>query len=243
MIRRIAVTALALSSLAAVGCADTPSTSQVFGASSTRVINDQLSDMAGELDPPQELSFNNHGSGSLVTQLNEGADADVLITADTSSMEQAVANGTVHDPHELATNTMVMVVPPGNPAGIHSLADLNPATNLVLCDPQVPCGKVSSQLQELNDVQLQPVSLEGAVGDVLGKVTNAEADAGWVYRSDAQAAGADVEVVEIPHAGDVPNTLWVAAASNRPEACALVDLILSDKMAVVLEDAGFTRAS
>lgn len=242
MFRRTMAALVALGTLSLAGCVDT-STSQVFAASSTRVINDRLSELAGELDPPQELAFNNDGSGSLVTQLNEGAEADVLITADTTSMDQAVADGTVHDAQELATNSMVMVVPAGNPAGIHSLTDLTAQTSLVLCDPQVPCGRVSQRLQELNAVELKPVSLEGAVGDVLGKVAGGEADAGWVYRSDALAAGQDVEVIEIPHADEAPNTLWVAPASQRPEADALVDLLLSDKVATVLEDAGFTPVS
>lgn len=218
---------------------------QLFGASSTRVINDELTRLAGELDPPQDVALNNDGSGTLVTQLNEGADADVLITADTKSMDQAEADGTVGEPQELATNSMVMVVPAGNPAGIRSVEDLD-GVDLVLCDPQVPCGGVSEQLEKLNDLDLTPVSLEGAVGDVLGKVTNGEAEAGWVYRTDALAAGDDVEVIDIPHANEVSNTLWVATVNNSPNpeaAEALAKLILSDEVATKLEEAGFTPSN
>lgn len=217
--------------------------SQVFGASSTRVINDELARLAAKLDPPQELSFNNDGSGTLVTQLSEGAAADVLITADTPSMDQARADGTVDAPVELATNTMVMVVPAGNPGAIHSLEDLTGDVSLVLCDPQVPCGAISVQLQKLNGTLLSPVSLEGSVGDVLGKVANGEAEAGWVYRTDALAAASDVEVIEIPHSSQAPNTLWVAVStgSGNPRAAqALAELILSAEVAAVLADAGFT---
>ncbi|AGS34602.1 putative molybdate transport system solute-binding protein [Corynebacterium maris DSM 45190] len=220
---------------------------QVFGASSTRVINDELSALAAELEPPHELTFNNDGSGTLVTQLHEGAPADVLITADEHSMDQAVADGSVDEPRHLATNTMVMVVPAGNPAGIDSVDDLaDDRVDLVLCDPQVPCGRASERLIEHNDLTLDPVSLEGAVGDVLGKVHNGEADAGWVYRTDAAAAGDDVEVIDIPGAENAPTTLWVAAAtaSQTPErAAALVELILSPDVATILADAGFTPAA
>ena len=90
------------------------------------------------------------------------------------------------------------------------------------------------------------MSLEGAVGDVLGKVHNGEADAGWVYRTDAAAAGDDVEVIDIPGAENAPTTLWVAAAtaSQTPErAAALVELILSPDVATILADAGFTPAA
>lgn len=219
---------------------------QVFGASSTRVINDELSALAADLEPPHELAFNNDGSGTLVTQLHEGAPADVLITADRHSMDRAAADGSVDAPRRLATNTMVMVVPAGNPAGIDSVDDLaDDDVDLVLCDPQVPCGDVAERLIERNDLTVAPVSLEGAVGDVLGKVHNGEADAGWVYRTDAVAAGDDVEVIDIPGADNAPTTLWVAAAtaSRSPErAAALVELILSPDVAAALADAGFTPA-
>jgi molybdate transport system substrate-binding protein len=220
---------------------------QVFGASSTRVINDELSALAAELEPPHELTFNNDGSGTLVTQLHEGAPADVLITADEHSMNRAVADGSADDPQRLATNTMVMVVPAGNPAGIDSVDDLtDDDVDLVLCDPQVPCGDVAERLIEHSDLTVAPVSLEGAVGDVLGKVHNGEADAGWVYRTDALAAGDDVDVIDIPGAENTPTTLWVAAAtaSQNPErATALIELILSPDVAAILTDAGFTPAA
>lgn len=257
--RKLALPALVFASaLALTACGDPGSDStaettaaesvemQLFGASSTRVINDELSALAAELDPPLEIAFNNDGSGSLVTQLNEGAPADVLITANTSTMEQAESDGTVATPQELATNSMVMVVPAGNPAGIDNVTDLSEDVNLVLCDPSVPCGNVSEQLQEINGLTLSPVSLEGAVGDVLGKVTNGEADAGWVYRTDAAAAGGDVEIIDIPQADEVPNTLWVATATgseNPEQAQALVELILSEDVAAALEEAGFTPAN
>lgn len=219
---------------------------QVFAASSTRVINEELSALAADSTPPQELTFNNDGSGTLVTQLHEGAPADVLVTADEHSMDQSVADGTVTDPRHLATNTMVMIVPADNPAGVDSVDDLDDdRVDLVLCDPQVPCGRASEDLIARNDLTLTPASLEGSVGDVLGKVHNREADAGWVYRTDALAAGSDVEVIEIPGAQDAPTGLWVAAttASQYPEqAAALVDLILSPDVAAILADAGFHPA-
>lgn len=247
MLRQISAAALALVTAGAlVACGGSESSGgaelQLFGASSTRVINDELSTLAAELDPPLEIAYNNDGSGSLVTQLNEGAPADVLITANTSTMEQAVADGTVSDPQELATNSMVMVVPSGNPASIESVEELDEDINLVLCDPSVPCGDVSAQLQELTGLSLHPVSLEGAVGDVLGKVANGEADAGWVYRTDA-AASDDVEMIDIPQAEHVPNTLWVAPVTDIEQTTALVDLILSPEVAAVLEESGFTPAT
>lgn len=218
----------------------------VFGASSTRVVNEQLEDLYTRTFPGGELAFNNDGSSALVSQLNEGAPTDVLLTADRESMDRALADGTVTGEQLIAQNELVLVVPDGNPAGISSAAELASFDgNLVLCDPQVPCGRASARLAEHNDLELHPVSLEASVGDVVGKVASGEADAGWVYRTDARNAGDAVEVIEIPGAADHPNEVWAAAAaaSEHPdEAGALVTLLTSEDMAVALAEAGFTPA-
>lgn len=213
---------------------------QVFAASSTRVVNEDIQDAAAELEPPLELVFNNAGSGTLVTQLAEGAPADVLITADTASMEQAVEDGSVVDPVEFLENSMVMIVPADNPADISSIEDLSGDIDLVLCDPSVPCGAVSEALIADNDLELDPVSLESAVGDVVGKVTNGEADAGWVYLTDAAAAGDQVEVIDIPGAHTHSNSLWIApTVEAQPEALSLIELLTSQEFAPRWESAGF----
>ena len=243
----LAAVALILASCSPAGPGSDAVDVRIFGASSTRVINDELAAAARRLDPPLGVEVNNDGSGTLVAQLLEGAPADVLITADRRSMDRALADGSVESPQEIAHNSMVMVVPAGNPAGVGSVAELADGdVDLVLCDPQVPCGEVSARLIDANGLRVQPVSLEGAVGDVLGKVQNGEADAGWVYRSDALAAGGDVEIIEIPQAADFPNTLFVAVATASPhpaEARRIVDLVLSEEIAAALAEAGFTPAA
>ncbi|MDR7329091.1 molybdate ABC transporter substrate-binding protein [Corynebacterium guangdongense] len=245
----LAAAGLLLASCSSAGPSSATGTVEVriFGASSTRVINDELAAAARRLDPPLDVKINNDGSGTLVTQLLEGAPADVLITADRRSMDRALADGTVGSPQELAHNSMVMVVPAGNPADVGSVADFaDEGVDLVLCDPRVPCGEVSERLIDANGLRVHPVSLEGAVGDVLGKVQNGEADAGWVYRSDARAAGGDVEIIEIPQAADFPNTLFVAVATASPhpaEARRIVDLLLSEEITAALADAGFIPAA
>lgn len=212
----------------------------IFAASSTRVLNDDLTALAGE----QELHFNNDGSGSLVSQLNEGARADVLITADTQSMERAQADATVDKPRPLARNELVMVTPADNPAGLHAASDLEGSTaRLVLCDPTVPCGATSQRLAERAELELAPVSYERAVGDVIGKVASGEANAGWVYRTDALAAGDAVTIIEIPGATDDPSTVWVATtrtAANPAAAEGFVDLLFTEPVRTALIDAGFT---
>lgn len=223
--------------------ADAP-TLNVLAASSTRVINEKLTQRAGQLEPPMNLSFDNGGSSDLVIKLREGAPADLLLTASKKTMDQAVEDGTVTKPKVLATNVMVMVVSKGNPANIHSLQDLSRARHFVLCDPQVPCGDISSQIIDDKHLDVHPSSQERQVADVLGKVSAGEADAGWVYSTDAAAAGDDVEVIAIPGAEKFANQIVGAVtteAEHPKEAQEVLDLLATD-FASTWRDRGFTPA-
>ena len=219
-------------------------TLNVLAASSTRVINDELTSRAGQLAPPVNLNFENGGSSDLVSKLREGAPADLLLTASKKTMDKAVQDGTVATPEVLATNVMVMVVPKGNPAGIRSVEDLADSHHFVLCDPQVPCGDISSQIISDKRLDVHPSSQERQVADVLGKVASGEADAGWVYSTDAAAAGDDVEVIDIPGAEKFTNQIMgavTAEASHPDQARAVLD-ILSGDFASTWRDRGFTPA-
>ena len=219
-------------------------TLNVLAASSTRVINDELTQRAGQLAPPVNLNFENGGSSDLVSKLREGAPADLLLTASKKTMDKAVQDGTVAAPEVLATNVMVMVVPKGNPAGIQSVEDLARSHHFVLCDPQVPCGDISSQIIDDKHLDVHPSSQERQVADVLGKVASGEADAGWVYSTDAAAAGDDVEVIEIPGAEKFTNQIVgavTAEASHPDQARAVLD-ILSGDFASTWRERGFTPA-
>lgn len=226
------VAALATAGLLLVGCAGDsgPGALTVLGASSTRVLNDDFEQLTAT-----ELDFVNAGSSTLVQQLADGSPGDVLITADRTNMDKAVEQGLVGDPRAVAVNTLVMVVPAGNPADIASVDDLA-GTTFVLCDPQVPCGTASEAIIADTGIEAEPVSLEHQVADVLGKVVSGEADAGWVYRTDALSAGADVEVIEIPGAADQPNEVVAAVtttAAGQQAAADFVDALASAEMAEV----------
>ena len=112
----------------------------VLGAASTRVVNDDLSKLAADLTPSQTLEYVNGGSSNLVQQLADGAPGDLFISADQKNMKKAVEAGNAKDPKVVATNSMVMVVPADNPAGITGVDDTLKNAKVVLCDSQVPCG-------------------------------------------------------------------------------------------------------
>lgn len=209
----------------------------VLGASSTRVLNDDLQELTN-----LDLTFINAGSSTLVQQLADGSPGDLLITADRPTMDSAVGQDLVNDPVEVATNSLVMVVPQGNPAGITSTADLAGAS-VVLCDPVVPCGAISQTIIQEQNIEVTPVSLEHAVADVLGKVTSGEADAGWVYRTDAQAAGDAVEVIEIPGSESHRNSVMAATTTStehQEAAEKLLALLTSPEAAPLWSKHGFT---
>jgi molybdate transport system substrate-binding protein len=187
-----------------------------------------------------KLAFDS--SAALAEQAVGGAPADVLATADTATMEGAT-EALASDAEVFATNTMVLVTPADNPAGITSYDDLASGdVDYVVCVDTAPCGKVTATLLEATGLTAEPASLEVDVKAVLAKVTSGEADAGLVYATDAVAAGEDVQTFEVPGAEHAVTTYPVAPLGQSEEsdlAQEFVDLVLSDAGRRVLQDAGF----
>lgn len=237
--------ALLLLPLAACG-EDGPeeATLRVYAAASLTEAFEEIADaFEAEHDGVEvELSFG--GSSDLVTQIQEGAPADVFASADTANMDELVdAELAGSGPSVFATNTLEIAVPPGNPAGITSFQDLARAgLNLVVCAPEVPCGAAAQQVAEDAGVTLSPVSEEQSVTDVLAKVTSGEADAGLVYVTDVQAAGDDAEGITFPESAAVVNSYPIApvAGSGEPDlAQQFAQLVLGDTGQGILADLGF----
>lgn len=218
-----ALAACALTGCALTGCASGGDKLNVFAASSTRVLNH-------ELEAVTPMLINNGGSASLVEQIHQGAPADVLLTASQETMDKAVAAGDVEQPRVLATNSMVMVVPPGNPGHIHSVHDLDETDYFVRCDPSVPCGAIADKIMADQHLHVSADSKEGQVADVVGKVASGEADAGWVYSTDA-AANPELEVIPIEGAEKFHNQILGAVVKNSPHqdaASSLLDRLAND---------------
>ncbi|MCD5419560.1 molybdate ABC transporter substrate-binding protein [Rhodococcus pyridinivorans] len=216
----------------------------VYAAASLRAPFTEIAERFEQTNPGVTVEFSFAGSSDLETQLEQGAPADVFASADTRTMNSAVEAGLVTgEPIPFATNTLTIVTEPGNPQNITSFADLaGKGVSVVVCAPQVPCGAATTRLEEAAGTDLEPVSEESSVTDVLGKVTSGQADAGLVYVTDATRAGETVSVVSVPEAAEIVNVYPIARLSdsgNATRADDFVRFVTGADGRAVLADAGF----
>lgn len=218
----------------------------VFAASSLSGAFTEIGDAFMLEHPDSTVTFNFSGSSELVTQINEGAPADVFASADLSTMTDLTDGGNNGSaPVLFAKNRAQIIVAPGNPRGITAVADLAAEDLIVVvCSPEVPCGKYATAIFENAAVTVTPKSLEANVKAVATKVTLGEADAGIVYRTDVIAAGAKGQGVEIPAAinvvADYPIVV-VEGASNAEGAQIFIDFVTSEPGQMILDGYGFLR--
>src|SRR5699024_8040309 len=185
------------------------------------------------------VQFNLAGSSTLVGQIRQGAPADVFASANPSTMDRLTDAGlAAADPVDFTTNTLMIAVPAGNPAGVEDLSSLTAEDlNLVVCAPEVPCGAATETVAEAAGLELAPVSEEQSVTDVLNKVTTGEADAGLVYVTDVAKAGDAVEGIAVPEAQEAVNVYPITTVkdSENPElGQEFVDLVNGEEGQEVL---------
>ncbi len=222
------------------------STLTVLAASSLTGVFTDLKKQFESDHPGVTVTLAFDSSATLAQQVQEGAPADVLATADLATMKTVLDAGDADTSATFATNEMVLVVPQDNPAELASFGDLDQAgVSYVVCVDSAPCGKVAATLLDANGITAKPKSLEVDVKAVLAKVVADEADAGMVYATDAQAAGADVQELPVPGSAKVPNEYAVAVVDQTKDADlaqAWVDLVTGADGQKVLADAGFQPA-
>ena len=200
-----------------------------------------------QIDPTARYTFG--GSGALETDIEQGAPADVFAAASPKQPAQLYAKGLVDKPVEFATNTLVLIVPKDNPARITSVNDITkPGVKLVICNASVPCGDYArttfTHLGITQAAMKNVVSQTTDVTQTVAEVALGQADAGFVYVTDAKAAGGRVAVVRLP-AGAKPHTAdYIAAvkASGHPAAAkAFITSVLSASGQAKLRAAGFGK--
>ena len=192
-----------------------------------------LTNVFPAIDKTEKYSFG--GSNTLAAQITQGAPADVFASANMTLPTQLFQKGLCSKPVVFTRNTLVIVVPKSNPADIHNIYDLTKSgIKLDIAAPGVPVG--SYTLQVLKNMNLSSavlknvVSQETDVREVLAKVALAEADAGFVYSTDAKTVPGKVTVVKVPAWAQPKVTYAMAVVTKSPNqagAEAFVKEILS----------------
>jgi molybdate transport system substrate-binding protein len=199
-------------------------------------------------NPGAKVTFSFAASSALVTQINQGAPADVFASADTANMDKltaATGAGAAATPVTFATNKLQIIVGKGNPKGVSGLADLAKSGLIyVTAAPEVPIGAYAKHVLDKAKVTVTPKSLEADVKSVVNKVTLGEADAGIVYATDVKAAGDKAVGVAIPDDLNVVARYPIAvtkASKNAAAATAFVSFVTGTPGQTVLAKYGFTK--
>ena len=187
----------------------------VLAAASLQGAFEEIEKTVEKDNPGLDVTFDFQGSQDLVSSLAGGDSADVLATANNSTMKTAAEQKLVGDQTEFATNVLTLIVPKGNPKKITGLDSSLDGADLVICAPEVPCGEATQKLTKALGVTLNPVSEEQKVTDVRGKVESGEADAGIVYTTDAAAAKDKTDKIDIPDGGVINH--YPIAQTAKPE--------------------------
>ena len=190
--------------------------------------------------------YNFAGSNVLETQIRNGAPADIFASAAPANTQRLFAAGLVDKPVTFTANRLALIVPKSNPAGIKSVYDLKTQdVKLVIANAAVPVGSYTRTVLKkmaLTPVLSKVVSQESDVKAVTGKVALGQADAGFVYVTDARAVSDQVTVIRIP-AWAQPRVRYeiavVARSGNKAAARAWVKRVLSPKGQMALKNAGF----
>jgi molybdate transport system substrate-binding protein len=203
-----------------------------------------LTNVFPQIAPRSHFSF--AGSNMLAAQIEQGAPADVFASANTKLPQQLYAEGLVEKPVVFTRNELILIVPKSNPAGIHSVFDLRrPGVKLVVGAAGVPVGDYTRVVLHnlgLDDVLSNVVSQETDVREVLAKVALGEADAGFVYTTDARSVRGKVATIGIRWSAQPIAQYAVAvvrSSKHLAAARAFVRTLLGKPAQAKLRAAGF----
>lgn len=222
-------------------------------ASLKNAYEDELIPMFEEQYPGVTVEGTYDSSGKLQTQIEEGLEADVFMSAATKQMkaldeEGMIASDTIVN---LLENKIVLIVPAGSDSKIDSFEKIGDAASIALGDPEsVPAGQYAKEaLTNLNvwDSIQDKVSFGTNVTEVLNQVAAASADAGIVYATDAASKADQVTVVaEAPEGSLEKKVIYpvavVKATTHEDAAKAFVDFLQTPEAIAVFESYGFVAA-
>ena len=233
----------------------------VFAAASMTETMNEIAKMYKEVNPDVEIVYNFDSSGTLKTQIQEGADCDIFISAAQKQMNQLDAvNGGEENTEgldfvdadtrfDIVSNSVVLITPAGNPVGITSFDDVatDKVSLIALGNSDVPVGQYSEEIftymgiwDELNNNS--KITFGSNVKEVLAQVEEAAADCGVVYSTDAATTDGVEVVASAPEGSHQPITYPAAVlktSKNADEANAFLEYLKSYECTEVFENAGF----
>ena len=204
-----------------------------------------LTEVFPKIDSKPRYSF--AGSDQLALQIRQGAPADVFASASPKYTQLLYHDDLVRKPVTFATNKLIVIVPKSNPANLHSVYDLRRSgIKLVIGDQGVPIGSYTRQLLDalgIKDAVLRNVvSQETDVKGIVAKVALGEADAGFVYVTDARPVASKVQRIFLPAWAQPPIRYQAAIVKSTPRqvgARAFIRKLLSKRGRLLLKRAGF----
>lgn len=238
----------------------------VFGAASMTETLEKISKAYAEVEPNVKLTFNFDSSGTLKTQIQEGAECDLFISAGQKQMNQLdiTASEEVNTEKldfvledtrmDLLENRVTLVAASGNPAGITTfdeMADALSKGNILLAmgNGDVPVGQYTQKILEYYDLDEEALAASGKISygtnvkEVTTQVSEASVDCGVIYCTDAFSAGLDIlDYATAEMCGQVIYPAAVLKASENQEAAkAFLDYLTTDEAMAVFEEVGFSK--
>ncbi len=231
----------------------------IYGAASLKGALTAAKTAYEAANPGLTLTISTDASSALETKIEQGAPADVFLSADTKNPQTLVDKGlAVAPPVTFATNRLTVIVPTGNPAGIKTPADLaKPGVKIIAAGDAVPITKYANQL--VANLAKEPgypadfaaactaniVSKEDNVSAVVAKIELGEGDAGIVYVTDAKAS-TKVATIDVPDTANVIATydgVVVKASPNLDAANAFLTWFAGPDGQAILATFGFLPPS
>jgi molybdate transport system substrate-binding protein len=224
-------------------------TLNVFAAASLTNAFGDLEKTYEQQHPGWKVTLNLAGSDQLAAQIEQKAPADVFAAASTKYPQQLQGENLLGKTANFATNSLLLVTPKSNPAHIKTAADLEPSdAKVVVADPAVPLGSYTETVLEnlgIDESKLNIVSKEQDAEAVLAKLTSGEADAGFVYVTDALSQKSKLHEIQFPASADATATYPIGIVSyskNTKAAQQWIDLVNSAQGQAVLKQFGFGAA-
>ena len=228
---------------------------QVFIAASLKNVMDELAAQYNEEHPNVKITYNADSSGTLQTQIEEGARCDLFFSAadkqmDALTEEKLTKEDTVVD---LLENKVVLIKPKDGETKVTGFENITDAENMALAGEDVPVGQYSREIFNnlgiMDDVNEMEINECKNVTDVLAAVSEGSNEVGVVYATDAASVADKVEIIAEAPADSLQTPVLYpvgliedkeASEDDTKAAEAFLDYVESDAAIKVFEDYGFT---